>query len=150
MSRVLPVLAALSLAPAFAPVPPYRPKPALGKADLEKMQGVWACVSSFVDGDQRDVSKAPVTATIKGDLCTFGTPDDTWRLVLDAAGVNRRIDLHRVRPLGGIDLVRGIYRLEGDKMTVCWRMRKGEKERPVSFDPAQPNVWLFVYKLKRS
>jgi uncharacterized protein (TIGR03067 family) len=103
-------------------------------------------VSCILAGKPRDLASDPITATVKGDRMGFGSPDDNWRLVLDVKPGARRIDFHRVKPLGDSDLLRGVYRLEGDTLTMCWRMGKDEKDRPTGFDPAQRNVWVYVYK----
>jgi uncharacterized protein (TIGR03067 family) len=145
MRRVLPHYAVLSLA--FAPAP--FPRPGLSKADLEKMQGEWICISFLTEGRRHDLLAHPLTAKVQGDRMTFGSPDDTWRLTRDGGGIARHIDFHRVKPLGGIDLIRGVYRLDNDTLTICWCLRKEEKDRPTGFDPAQPNVWVHVYKRKK-
>jgi uncharacterized protein (TIGR03067 family) len=142
MSHLLLPLAVTSLA--FAPLP--FPKPVTAKSDLEKMQGEWRCVSCILDGKPRDLAAHPIIATVKGDRMGFGSPDDNWRLVLDVTPGARRIDFHRVKPLGGTDLLLGVYRLDGDTLTICWRMRKDAKDRPTSLDPAQPDVWVYAYK----
>jgi uncharacterized protein (TIGR03067 family) len=145
MHRALLLLAVVCLA--FAPAPFPKPKkPDLRKADLKRMQGEWTCVSFIIAGVRQDLSTHTRTARVKGNLMAFGRPEDTWRLTLDATGVPGRIDFHRVKPLGGIDLIRGVYRLDGDMLTICWRLSKEEKDRPTGFDLAQPNVWVHVYK----
>jgi uncharacterized protein (TIGR03067 family) len=142
MPHLLLPFAVVSLA--FAPLP--FPKPDTAKADLGKMQGEWRCVSCILSGKPRDLVAHPITVTVKGDQMGFGTPDDTWRLVLDVKPGLRRIDFVRVKSLDGTDLIRGVYRLDGDTLTFCWRMGKDEKDRPTSLDPAQPEVWVYAFK----
>lgn len=142
MRRLLLPFALLSLG--FAPAPFLAPsKP--GGDDLKRMQGIWACVSLITDGGTHDLTKSRITATVKGDRMCFGSPSDTWQMKFDWTSSPRRVDFHRVKKTG-TNLLTGVYKLEGDKLTICWRL---SKDRPVNFSPTQPGVWVYVFQRKR-
>jgi uncharacterized protein (TIGR03067 family) len=133
---------------AFAPAPlPKPPPPDPNKADLKAMQGKWTRTLLIVDGrTTRKLRGAEVTATIKGDRMVYSARD-VWELTLDAKASPKRIDSKGAVPNVGNYLFLGVYRLEGDKLTICCREAQGGKgKRPADFDPAQRGVWLQVFE----
>jgi uncharacterized protein (TIGR03067 family) len=147
MRRVLPLLAVLSLA--FAPVPPYRPNPDPSKGDLQKLQGAWVRFHCSVDGQVIKERPGGVTAKIEGASMAFGSPGDTWDVTLDAGKVPKRIDSRNTTRKGKGSVYLGLYRLEGDTLTIVWRRDDAGGGRPSGFDPAEPNVMLHAYTRKR-
>ena len=143
MRCILLLLAVFSLA--FAPA--SKPK---GENELKKMQGKWSREACTIDGKSGVERPGSVTVTISGDQLTFGTPDDTWKLTLDPAAKPSSIDFRRVKEVGHCDAIQGIYRLEGDTLTICWRVSNEDLGRPTSFDPAQTDVWVQVLKRKKN
>jgi uncharacterized protein (TIGR03067 family) len=139
------LLPVLSLA--LAPAPFLRPSKTPAD-DMKQMQGEWACASYIIEGKPRDVVARPLTITIRGNLMSFGSPTDTWRVNLKWLGHVRCMDLDRAGRTAGTDLSLGIYRLKGDTLTICWRDLSKDKARPLSFNPAQPGVWVSVWKRK--
>src|SRR5262245_47137700 len=84
MRRVLPLLAVLSLA--FAPVPPYRPKPDSGKEDLKKLQGTWERVRVTIGGRVYSEVGNETTIVIADDRMNYsvaGKPTNEWVFTLD-------------------------------------------------------------------
>ena len=130
---------------AFAPAPVYRAKPDK-RTDLDKLQGEWVRVSLFTDGKRHEEAVGSVVPTIKGDTLAFGSPGDTWRLTLDATKSPKRFDGRRLE--SDMCFV-GVYELKGDNLVVCWHLSASENNRPASFDPAQPGVWVHVYERKK-
>jgi uncharacterized protein (TIGR03067 family) len=143
--RTLPCLASAALSLAFAPAP--LPKPDSNKVDLKAMQGKWTRTLLVMGGSTtRQARGAEVTVTLKGDRMEFSA-SDVWKLTLDAKARPRRIGLRGAVPRVAKHLFLGVYRLEGDKLTICCRPVPDAKgKRPASFDPAQPGVWLEVFE----
>lgn len=143
MRRVIPLLVVMSLG--FAPAPVYRARPDK-RTDLEKMQGAWVRVSLTIDGKRHEEAVGSVVPTINGDTLSFAAPSDKWRLTLDATKNPKRLESLQIVPANALGFM-GIYKLEGDRLVVCWRSGKTEADRPTDFDPAaQPGVWLCVYE----
>ena len=134
MRRVLLLIVVLSLA--FAPIPkPKSRKTDSTKEDLKAMQGEWA--EQFADS---------TLITIVGDRMVY-TSDYGWKFTLNAKTTPKRIESFGVGPRLGGKTRLGIYRLEKDKLTICWRLDSvGKPDWPVSFDPAQKDVWLQVFE----
>ena len=135
------LLAALALGFAPAPVPKKVPT---SEAHLKAMQGKWRRVSLSIDGKPYPEAPGGVFVTIKSDLMAFASPHDTWRVTLDPAKKPGRLDTRRAD--GGGDPFWGVYRLDGDALTVCCRRGAKESDRPASFDPGQPGVWVQVFR----
>lgn len=115
------------------------------ESSLKSLEGDWA-----VERMEQKGKKFPtdlvlkVRLVVRGDIFTFvnGQTEFTSRVTkFESTGEPRAIDLTRDTDK---QTVRGIYRLEGDTLTVCTNARG---ERPTSFaaDPDSPNV-LTVYK----
>src|SRR5262245_8460500 len=109
------LLAVLCLA--FAPAPFRRPdRVADPKDELRRLQGEWVRVSLHIDGKQ---STGSTEMTVTDTRMQFGGADDRWDISLDVRASPRRIDL--VRTNDSKNIFRGIYRLDGDSLTVCAR-----------------------------
>jgi uncharacterized protein (TIGR03067 family) len=142
--RTLSCLACAALSLAFAPAP--LAKPDSNKADLKAMQGKWTRTLQTINGTTHRQARGPVTATLKGDRMEFSATD-AWKVTLDAKARPKRIDLEGAVPAVANYAFAGIYRIKGDKLTICWRLgRKGKPERPASFAPNQPGVWFQVFE----
>jgi uncharacterized protein (TIGR03067 family) len=143
--RTLPCLACAALSLAFAPAPLPNPDP--NKADLKATQGKWTRTLFVLGGSTiRKARGSEITATIKGDLMIY-SPGDTWKFTLDARAKPRRIDFKGAVPRLADYLVPGVYRIEGDKLTICsWGVFASKGKRPTSFDSSQPGVWLQVFE----
>ena len=145
MLKPTPLLAALLLGLAPAPAP----KPDKAKADLKKIQGTWVLTSRV----ERGRALSPEVAMgyrieVKGDRATIsfdGAVAGEWALALDARGKPKAIDQKVVPPGIAGQVWRGIYRLEGDRLTLCLGPRPGA--RPRAFDggqAGQQEVWKRV------
>jgi hypothetical protein len=140
MRRILLVVAVLCIA--FAPAP--FPKPVSwdgNKKDLKKMQGKWLFpMPDLLRTEYRVVS-------IKDDLLSFVSvnPPQVWRMRFPRGGKPNRIDLHLVSPGANppfSSVLRGIYRIDGDKLAIGFSFSPDEKDRPVDFDKVHPSLLL--------
>jgi len=98
-----------------------------GKASTD--QNRWV----FSPGGVAEI-RAPAGATVISKL--------TYTLLADAAG--KAVDFLEGQGPGKADLRQGIYKIEGDTLTVSFTL--GDAARPTSFDPANGN---YVLVLKR-
>ena len=132
--RVLLLLVVLSLAFAPAPFPKQRGQDD-SQGDVQAMQGKWA-----------EQSADSAFIRIIGDRMVH-TSDYGWKFTLNAKATPRRIEAIGAGPGLAGKARRGIYRLEKDKLTICWRRGSVAKpDWPVTFDPAQKDVWLQVFQ----
>ncbi|MGL4551664.1 MAG: TIGR03067 domain-containing protein [Gemmataceae bacterium] len=145
MRRIIPFLALSSLA--FAPLPFPKPDPA--KDDLRKLQGEWVRVSCTIDGEAGREDPGSVKVKIDGSMMAFGSPGDTWGITLDGRKEPKHIDSRNTVRKGADSVFLGIYRLEGDTLTICWRNTVAGGVRPAGFNPHEPRVWLHTYTRKR-
>ncbi len=136
------------------------------KRELEKFQGVWALESYTTEGVTKSADDDGTTfrgqrLIVNGNHWVerfYGTPadiaDEDDRLPRMQFGINptkspARIDYWPVnRPDGWRKL--GIYRLEGDKLTICFRvlvLGGDDVKRPAEFDAREGSrTGLAVYK----
>ncbi len=127
MRRAIPLLAVLTLA--FAPVPPYRPKPDTGKEDLKAMQGDWRMTGFLIDGWSRQEKDFFPIKMDGNRLSGVSTPP--VEVTLDARARPKRIDMK----VSSGRTIEGIYRIEGGEVTICWCPRRLD---PMPHDPPRP------------
>jgi uncharacterized protein (TIGR03067 family) len=144
MRRFLPL--AFLLAAGFAPMPFPRPDPS--KEDLKKLQGEWHRVRHTISGGLRSESTSGITILIAGDRMKYavdGKPAYEWVCTLDRKTRPMRFD--RKRPPGAASAVIfwGIYRLEGDTLTLCWH----DGERPIDFSETRAGAYTEVFERKK-
>jgi uncharacterized protein (TIGR03067 family) len=131
MAARLMAVAVAVLAVAFAPAPlPRRGQPSLSD-ELKRLQGTWVRESHHLEG--LPLSAGPeYTVEIEGDRlrCVHsGKMTAEWRLLLDP----KDRGIFDLQSKDG-SIVLGIYRLEGDTLTHCYR-NSGAETRPVDFTP---------------
>ena len=132
----------------FAPAPfPRSEKPESRKDQMKKLQGEWVRTRTVIAG--RVFPVTAVTMIIDGDRMTdtlAGTRQNTWTIRLDAGKTPKVFDIEMTTEgVKGTTFV-GIYRLEGDTLTLCSRWSKAEKDRPKDFDGSKRGVWLEVFR----
>jgi uncharacterized protein (TIGR03067 family) len=146
MRQGLFLLAVVVVSLAFAPAPFPRPaRRDSHESDLKKLQGLWWVVRHTVDGSE---ALGLATVTITGDRLQFPSPDEAWTITLDVARTPRWIDLVPVNQPASC--FRGIYRVQGNKLTICLRQEASPADRPTSFDPRQKRVWYLVFERRKS
>jgi uncharacterized protein (TIGR03067 family) len=124
------------------------PKDDAIKRETAKFQGTWKFVSMEVEGKKKpDADFNKYTVVLKAHRWAVSEGDKIAAEVifkLDPAKKPKAIDLVDAK---NKRLIRGIYSLEGDKLTVCDRgSEKGE--RPSEFT-TKANTGLVLFVLKR-
>jgi uncharacterized protein (TIGR03067 family) len=126
------------------------------KKDLERLQGTWKAVSSETDGKKwADDIMRGYTLTVKNDEFTEMISMDMGGGKVSASVSKSTVSLDATKKPKAIDYEfnqggkkvtsLGIYRLEGDTLTIC-SSRPG-KERPTRFESKVGSGWsLTVYK----
>jgi uncharacterized protein (TIGR03067 family) len=119
------------------------------KNDLEKLQGSWAMVLFFVNGEE-----VPADQVKAGELLIdedeyrprLGASVETAILHLSSSRSPRAIDFTYTTGFQKGKTSRGIYKLDGDTLTIC-RAQRAEKDRPTEFAaPAGSGLILVVWK----
>jgi uncharacterized protein (TIGR03067 family) len=141
MRRFLPLFLLLALTVAAAPFP----KPDATKEDLKLIQGEWVCIHA-IEGGRPD---ADFKETLSFEVSS-GTWMNTWikrgddgafsiTTVLDPK--KKHLDFEQINQ----KTCMGIYRLEGDTLTICFRT----SSRPLDLSGSQPDTWRRVYRRKK-
>lgn len=113
------------------------------REELDRHQGVWRTSTSIHDGQEASAELArSITRTVSGDHVVWKRDGKSFagtRIELDASRHPKAID---VIPDGGRnrgERVLGIYKLEGDRLTIC--MAGPGKPRPSEFRSEKGSGW---------
>jgi RNA polymerase sigma-70 factor (ECF subfamily) len=130
MRRTVLVLAVLMIAFAPAPLPkPKRGSPS--EPDLNALQGTWETVSLECNGMKLQKKPGSEMTIFAGRLVSCvveGKVITEWNLLLDPTEIPKVLDLRDKQGR----LVRGIYRLDGDTLTLCY-VNELDGKRPAEF-----------------
>jgi uncharacterized protein (TIGR03067 family) len=150
MRKYAPLLAATALSlTAFAPAP--LPKPDPSKTELQKIQGTWV-LTSYTLGGQAIAGfdgSEPLTVVIAGNRMRYlrgGRTVSEWEITLKA----RKKRIFDSRGVGHFEAMQywGVYRLEGNTLTICSCRGASKTERPRSVSLHGPAT-LHIEVLKR-
>ena len=116
------------------------------RKDLEKLQGEWKADKAQNDGEEAAANLlAKMNLTVKGESLTIdvgSARDEKAKIRLDPGKSPATIDITPARP--GRATLLGIYKLDGDSLTLCWA-KKGA--RPTEFASKEgSNHVLFVLR----
>src|SRR5262249_24127642 len=128
MRRLILLAGAAALSLGFAPTP----RRASNEAELRRLQGTWEQVVLRLDGEDIPVVRGDTTASISGKRLRFafrGKVISEWEVLLHAGSNPKVLDL---RASDGATIP-GIYRLDRDRLTVCYRAHIGTGKRPAGF-----------------
>lgn len=118
-----------------------------GKKDREAMQGDWHCEKFVRDGQAASDDEAQALfRSVKGDAFTvfrFRKKGSAGKFTLDAAKSPKQIDF--VFEVPKAFTMKGIYKLEGDRLTLCYA--GPGQERPKAFESKEDSgvsltVWV--------
>jgi uncharacterized protein (TIGR03067 family) len=147
MRTITFVLTATALAPAVRAAPAPLPRPCTNKAELRKLRGEWVRVHYRSDGR---TYPTPITAVIRGHRMRYGaTPGtDEWLITLDATKKPKVFDVTGHGSTRGV-VFRGVYRLEGDTLTICSVRAAGEADRPKDLTGRRAGQFVEVFKRRK-
>jgi uncharacterized protein (TIGR03067 family) len=120
------------------------------KKELEKLQGTWKITSLEVGGKPLPEDAVSGTFTLKGDKYTFKTDDqeEEGTFKIDPSKKPPAIDLLIGSGMDKGKTQLGVYKLEGDRLTLCFAVA-GDKERPGKFATAEDSNQL-LFGLKKA
>ena len=126
---------------AAAPVPKADPL----KQAQQDFQGEWKVVEFIRGGRAHGAEELEgESVVVKGDLFTFThTKIEKFTFILDPKASPANIDFTKIGPPKQGAVMLGIYKLEGDKLTICASFE--DSERPKDFKSADgPRICTFV------
>jgi len=113
---------------------------AVDREALKKLAGKWVLTRREHGGEDADAKAIKsIRVEIDGAKMTIRDGDDvkekTTVTLLDAKAKPASVDLEVTEGTGKGDVVKGIYKLEGGKLTIC--VAEPGKERPAKFEGAK-------------
>jgi uncharacterized protein (TIGR03067 family) len=93
----------------------------------------------------------PIPVIIQGNKLSYPGPRVTYRLTLNPGKKPKQIDAATidVGPMPWRLKWGGVYRLEGDVLTVCYQYEGSSRERPNDFNPAGTGLLCTFVRKKR-
>jgi uncharacterized protein (TIGR03067 family) len=114
--------------------------------DRDRLQGTWVWLEARMAGDLWTAGQtATMSMTFKGDqVFPSADPADAATFQLDAARLPGTIDF--IDKKGKID--HGIYKFEGEILTICMALADSKKPRPLAFESTRENEALLMVMKK--
>ena len=135
---------------AFAPAP--FPKPDQNQSVLKTLQGAWVRVQNTAVGGPFPQT-VDFVVEIVDDRMRYSQEGSSvlyeYAILLDA---RKKPNVFDAKGIGGMakgHTYRGVFRLEGDTLTLCSRLSEAEDRRPAGFDTTQPGVLVEVFKRQK-
>jgi uncharacterized protein (TIGR03067 family) len=129
-----------------------------GDKGEDELQGTWELKEIISDGKLvSEVSSAGLTLVVEGDKMTFIAPDDNkgipyrkWSFESDRTTNPKKITTWNLG-YGGVlgEQYAGIYKIEGDKLTLCILVGRSTITRPTTFE-SKPGSKQVMYTLHRA
>ena len=146
--------------------------PSTVQKEFEKLQGTWKVIASESDGQRpakgwflEEFTKAKLT--VNEDKLIFSSEGNRpWEIAYQSDG-KPKLDTYWLDPAkkptaftitvsmggflsGGIETVYGIYKLEGNQLTICYSTQWTEKSRPTEFKTMQSSERvLLIYERQK-
>ncbi len=119
------------------------------KSDLDKLQGSWAMVLFFANGEELPADQVKTGEVLIDDneyRPKLGATVETATVRLDSSKSPKQIDITYTTGFLKGNTTRGIYKLDGDTWTIC-RGISADKGRPTEFAaPTGSGLQLVVWK----
>ena len=116
------------------------------RAELERHQGVWRAVSFRREGKETpEAVVRSITRTADGDRVVWRRDGKSFSgstVVLDPSADPKTIDVHADGGPGRDKVVRGLYKLEGDRLTLC--TADPDEPRPTAFRADPGDRWTLM------
>jgi uncharacterized protein (TIGR03067 family) len=142
------VVAALGLCvPLAADDAKPSPLPDRARKELDRLQGKWVAKEFGRQGKKVDVKEQELVLEIKGDKWIFVGKEKGQFIAFDPTADPKCVDLKSIEEGRKGQVDEGIYRLDGDTLTICLHQGSG-KTRPTKFEtsPDQPDTILAVFE----
>jgi uncharacterized protein (TIGR03067 family) len=117
-----------------------------GKKELAKLQGEWVFKQAGRNGKKVELGDATLVLEIKGAKWILTGQEKGEFIAIDPTTDPKCFDLKSVEESRKGQVDEGIFKIEGDTLTVCLHQGK-ERQRPTRFEtsPEQPDTILAVF-----
>ncbi|MDY3562819.1 TIGR03067 domain-containing protein [Gemmata sp. JC673] len=143
------VVAVVLLAPAEPPKAEVKELSAAAKKEVDKLQGKWKLVKGSRAGKEYEHTEGTpeLIVEFKGRTWLLNGVEKAEIVALDPSSDPKCLDLKSLeQPRGANTVDEGIFKLDGDTLTICW-YQGADKNRPTSFDiPKDKDTILGVPK----
>jgi uncharacterized protein (TIGR03067 family) len=119
--------------------------------DLKKLQGEWVLESFNKEGEELPAKALKATMTVKGEPWLYKSDIGEWSTTfkIDPSKTPKTIDM-TIGTGKTARRQRGIYKIEGDTLTICRAAGRGDEERPKEFPGDHKGLVLIVWKRARN
>jgi uncharacterized protein (TIGR03067 family) len=123
------------------------PLPERANKELDQLQGRWVAKEFGRYGKTVDVKDHDLVLEIKGDKWIFAGKEKAVFVDLDPTTEPKCFDLKSVEEGRMGQVEEGIYRVDGETLTICFYQGSG-KSRPTKFEtsPDQPDTILAMFE----